>query len=105
MKEKRFDITLPEEVIAGFGWAGDEIPARVREVLVMALLRRQAGSQRKAAELLQCNLRELFEVMGRYRVSTIDLTPEALHRALHPDCASRRTVRGLRSSCNRPAAR
>ena len=85
MEEKRFAIMLPEEVIAGFDWAEDQVPARVREVLVMELLRRHALSQRKAAELLRINLRDLFEVMGRYKVPTIDLTPEELHHELYPD--------------------
>jgi len=51
----------------------------------MELLRRHALSQRKAAELLRINLRDLFEVMGRYKVPTIDLTPEELQRELYPD--------------------
>jgi hypothetical protein len=49
----------------------------------MALLRRHAVSQRKAAELLQLNLQDRFEVMGQYKVPTIDLIPEDLPRALH----------------------
>jgi predicted HTH domain antitoxin len=85
MKEKHFEIMLPEEVVEGFGWAEDEVPARVREVLVMALLRRHVVSQRKAAELLHLNLRDLFEVMAQYKVPTIDLTPEELQRELHTD--------------------
>jgi hypothetical protein len=68
MKEKYFDILLPEEVVAAFGWADDEIPAKIREVLVVALLRRHTVSQRKAAALLQINLWDLFEVMGRYNL-------------------------------------
>ena len=83
MREKRFAVLLPEEVVAGFGWTEEEVPSRVREVLVIALLRRHAVSQRKAAELLHLNLRELFEVMGPYKVPTIDLTPEELQRELH----------------------
>ena len=83
--EKRFDVRLPEEVIAAFGWAEGQVPARVCEVLVMELLRRHAISQRKAAELLQLTLRDLFEIMGRYKVPTIDLTPEELQRELHTD--------------------
>jgi hypothetical protein len=51
----------------------------------MALLRRRAVSQRKAAELLHVKLWDLFEVMGRYKVPTIDLTPEELQRELHTD--------------------
>ena len=85
MREEHFEIMLPEEVIAGFGWAEDEVPSRVREVLVMALLRRRAVSQRKAAELLHLHLRELFEVMGRYKIATINLAPEELQHELHKD--------------------
>jgi Uncharacterised protein family (UPF0175) len=80
MREQRFKVLLPEEVVAGFGWAEDEVPARVREVLVMELLRRHTVSQRKAAKFLNLNLRDLFEVTGRYKVPTIDLMPEELHR-------------------------
>jgi predicted HTH domain antitoxin len=83
MIEKRFEIMLPEEVVVSFGWAEDEVPARVREVLVMELLRRHAISQRKAAELLQLNLRDLFEVMGQYKIPTIVLTAEELQHELH----------------------
>ena len=78
MKEKRFEIVLPQEVVAGFGWTEHEVPARVREVLVMELLRQPAVSQRKAAKLLQINIRDLFKLMARYKVPTIDLTPEEL---------------------------
>jgi predicted HTH domain antitoxin len=85
MQEEHFEIMLPEEVMAGFGWAEDEVSARVREALVMELLRRHAISQRKAAELLHVKLWDLFEVMGRYKVPTIDLTPEDLHRKLPTD--------------------
>ncbi len=83
--DKHFAITLPEEVVAGFGWADEEVPTRIREVLVMELLRRYAMSQRKAAELLHLTLRELFGVMAHYRVPTIDLSPEELQRELQKD--------------------
>jgi len=85
MKEKRFAIMLPEEVVAGFGWTEGEVPARVREVLVMTLLRRRSISQRKAAEFLHLNLRDLFKVMGTYKVPTRNLTPAELQRALQKD--------------------
>ena len=85
MKEKRFVIMLHEEVVAGFDWTEDEVPAWVQEVLVMELLRRHSVSQREAAELLHLNLRDLFEVMGQYKVPTIDLTPEELQRELQKD--------------------
>src|SRR5215467_10577123 len=82
MADKHFDIVLPEEVVAGFGWAEGEVSARVREALVMELLRQHVISQGKAAELLQLNRWDLSEVMGRYKVPSIDLTPEELQREL-----------------------
>jgi hypothetical protein len=65
--------------------AEDAVPAWVREILVMELLRQHALSQRQAAALLHLHLRALFEVMGRYKLPTLDLTPEALQRELHKD--------------------
>src|SRR5689334_17240204 len=79
---KHFDIVLPDEVVAYFGWAEPEVPTRVCEFLVIELLRRPTISQRKAAEILHVALRDLFEVMARYKVPTIDLTPEELQREL-----------------------
>jgi hypothetical protein len=35
--ETHFDLVLPEEVVAGCGWAEEEVAARVREALVMEL--------------------------------------------------------------------
>jgi hypothetical protein len=82
MADKHFDIVLPEEVVAGFGWAEGEVSARVREALVMELLRQHVISQGKATELLQLNRWDLYEVMGRYKVPAIDLTPEELQHEL-----------------------
>jgi len=82
MADKHFDIALPEEVVAGFGWAEEEVSARGREALVMELLRQHVISQGKAAELLRLNRWELYEVMGRYKVPSIDLTPAELQREL-----------------------
>ena len=39
MAEKDFHVTLPQEVVGGFGWKDSEVPGRVREALVMDLLR------------------------------------------------------------------
>ncbi len=36
--EKDFHVTLPQEVVGGFGWRESEVPSRVREALVMELL-------------------------------------------------------------------
>ncbi len=85
MVDKHFDVVLPEEVVAGFGWIEGEVSTRVREALVMELLRQHVISQGKAAELLQLNRWDLFEVMGRYKVPAIDLTPEELQHELTKD--------------------
>jgi len=37
--EKEFHVSLPQEVVGGFGWNESEVPSRVREALVMDLLR------------------------------------------------------------------
>lgn len=82
MAEKRFEVNLPEEVLAGFGWEESEVPHKVREALVMELLRHHVISQGKAAELLGISRWDLYDLMGRYKVPAIDLTPEELKREL-----------------------
>ena len=82
MAEKRFEVELPDEVLAGFGWREAEVPHKLRETLVMELLRRHVISQGKAAELLQLNRWDLYEVMGRHQVPAIDMTPEELRQEL-----------------------
>lgn len=37
--EKRFEVELSGEVLAGFGWTETEVPHKVEEALVMELLR------------------------------------------------------------------
>lgn len=92
MAEQRFEVVLPEEVVAGFGWTEGEVSARIREALVMELLRQHVISQGKAAELLQISRWDLYEIMGRYRVPAIDLTPEELQEELAKDITPRERV-------------
>lgn len=66
MGTKRFEVDLPEEVLAGFGWKDPEVPHKVREALVMELLRRDQLSEAQTAELLRLNRWELLELMGRH---------------------------------------
>jgi cell wall assembly regulator SMI1 len=80
--EKRFEVELPEEVVAGFGWHEGEVPRKVREALVMELLRRDQLSEAQAAALLQLNRWELLDVMGRYQVPAMRLSLEELKREL-----------------------
>ena len=79
---KHFEVKLPEEVVEWLGWKDREVPERMRETLVMDLLRRHVISQGKAAELLGISRWDLFEVMGRYQVPAIDLTAEELKEEL-----------------------
>ena len=84
MAGKRFEIEVPEEVLAGLGWQDGEVPERMREALVMELLRRHIVSQGKAAELLDISRWDLYEVMEGYMVPAIDLTPEEVRREVKP---------------------
>ena len=80
MAAKRFQVDLPEEILTRFGWTEAEVPHRVPEALVMELLRKHAISQGKAAELLGLSRWDLYDVMARYQVPAIEMTPEELTR-------------------------
>lgn len=56
----------------------DEIERKVKEALVMELLREHRLSQGKAAEILGIDRHELFDLMSNYRVPVIDLDTEEL---------------------------
>jgi hypothetical protein len=81
--DKHFKVDLPEEVVAGFGWQDAEVPSRMREALVMELLRRDRITEAEAAEFLNLDRRELLDVMGLYQVPAIRMSREELHRELH----------------------
>jgi predicted HTH domain antitoxin len=49
----------------------------------MELLREHELSQGKAAELLGIDRHELFDLMTKYRVPVIDMTPEELAEELN----------------------
>jgi Uncharacterised protein family (UPF0175) len=82
MADKRFEVELPEEVLAGFGWQDIDVPSKVREALVMNLLRLDRISEAQAAELLQLDRWGLLDTMGHYRVPAIRMSPEELRREL-----------------------
>lgn len=74
------DLELPEELFA-------QLPERVvtgkaKEALVMELLRGHHISQGKAAALLGLNWHDLFDLMTRYSIRAIDITPEELDEEL-----------------------
>lgn len=85
MAQKHFEVDLPEEVLAGLGWSEADVPRRIREALVMELLRLDRFSEAQAAECLGLDRWELLEVMGRYRVPAIRMSPEELRRELAQD--------------------
>ena len=82
MAKKHFEVELPEEVLAGFGWQESEVPRRVCEALVMELIRLDRVSEAQAAEFLGLNRWDLLEVMGRYQIPAIRMSPEELKREL-----------------------
>jgi hypothetical protein len=82
MAEKRFQVELPEEVLVCFGWHEAEVPRKVREALVLELLRLDQLSEAQAAALLHLDRWELLEVMGHYRVPAIRMNPAELQREL-----------------------
>ena len=82
MAEKDFHVTLPQEVVGGFGWKDSEVPHRVREALVMDLLRLDRLSEAQAAKILRLGRWELLELMGRYDVPAVRMSIEDLDREL-----------------------
>ena len=79
-KRVKLDLELPEEIFAQL--EGPEIEKRVREALVMDLLREHQLSQGKAAELLGLSRHELFDLMARHHVPVIDLSADELKSEL-----------------------
>ncbi len=82
MAERHFKVKLPEEVLTGFGWQESEVPRRVREALIMELVRLDRVSEAQAAEFLGLDRWEFLEVMGHYRVPAIRMNPEELKQEL-----------------------
>ena len=82
MAEKDFHVTLPQEVVGGFGWKNSEVPHRVREALVMDLLRLDRLAEAQAAKILGVGRSMLLELMGRYDVPAVRMSIEDLDREL-----------------------
>ncbi len=80
--DKNFHVSLPPEVVGGFGWEDSEVPRRVREALVMDLLRLDRLSEAQAADILGLARWELLEVMGRYDVPAVRMSIDELDREL-----------------------
>lgn len=78
MVEKTFSVTLPDYVLPSFGWKESEAPYRIREALVMELLRLDRISEGDAAETLGLDRWDLIATMGRYQVPAVRITPQEL---------------------------
>ncbi|MGC1343339.1 MAG: UPF0175 family protein [Candidatus Binataceae bacterium] len=85
MAEKDFNVSLPQEVVGAFGWNDSEVPRRVREALVMDLLRLDRLSEAQAAAILGLARWELLEMMGRYDVPAVRMSVHELDRELATD--------------------
>lgn len=55
---------------------------KAKEVFVLELLRKGKISQGKAAELLEINRWDLFDLMAKYDIPAIDMTSEELEKEL-----------------------
>lgn len=74
------EVELPDELFSQI--REEEIAVKVKEALVMELLREHRLSQGKAGEILGLSRHELFDLMAKYHVPALDLTPEELRAEL-----------------------
>jgi len=70
------ELEVPDDVYATL--REEEMAAKAKEALVMELLREHRISQGKATEMLGITRHDLFDLMTKYKVPAIDLTPEEL---------------------------
>ena len=69
---------LPDELVPHL--RDEDLSAKAKEALMMALLREHEISQGKAAELLGIGRHDLFDLMAKYQIPVIDMTPEELQQ-------------------------
>jgi predicted HTH domain antitoxin len=79
-KRVQLDLELPDELFAQL--RQEDIEKKVKEALVMGLLREHRLSQGKAAEILGVSRHELFDLMTNHHVPVIDLNAEELKNEL-----------------------
>jgi DNA-binding NtrC family response regulator len=80
-KRINLELDLPDEVAAEL--SNEDLTAKVKESLVLELLREHRISQGKAAELLCIHRSDLFPLMTKYQISVVALTPEELRDELN----------------------
>jgi predicted HTH domain antitoxin len=76
-KVLRLEWALPDEAF-GDGFDETLFITKVKEEVVMRLLKEQRISQGKASELLGVNRYDLFDLMARYDIPATDLSPEEM---------------------------
>jgi predicted HTH domain antitoxin len=79
-RQLHLTLELPDEVVKHV--PAKELAEKAKESLVMELLREHQVSQGKAAEVLGISRYDLFELMSKYCIPVIDLTPEELEAEL-----------------------
>jgi hypothetical protein len=77
---KRFELSLSDELLDELGWQESEVPSRVREALVMDLLRLDRIAEAQAAKLLELDRWELLDLMGRHHVAAVQLSVDELEQ-------------------------
>ena len=74
------ELDLPDEVVEAL--AGEDMTAKLREALVMNLVRQHRVSQGKAAEILGISREDLFPLMAKHQAPVIDLPIDELQSEL-----------------------
>ena len=67
-----------------------EVLRKMKELLVLDLLRKGEISQGKASELLEIDRHALFDLMDKYDIPAIDMTEEELKEELFKDVIIRK---------------
>jgi hypothetical protein len=80
--DKRFEVTLPDELLVELGWPEAEVSDRVKEALVMELVRLGRLSESQAADILALNRWKLLEVMARHEIPAVRMNPDELKQEL-----------------------
>jgi predicted HTH domain antitoxin len=76
-KKIRFEWELPDETF-GEGFQEEMFVAKNKEEAATRLLKERRISQGKAAELLGISRHDLFDLMAKYEIPVIAMTPEEL---------------------------
>jgi len=80
-KQYVFKLKIPDETF-NKKFKEEEFTARVKERIVMDLLRERKISQGKAAELLDISRYDLVDLMAKYKTPAFEATREELKEGL-----------------------